>query len=176
MTGFASAFGMAGEAPRDGEASHETTSGAGGRYPSVKCGASSNSGGASSRSRSLPRPGACRRISLRPLCAPGLQPRTAPDGWSCSARWSRVRVRRRQPQVQNLETDRVATAQLAVDREIEERELPDIAGQLAPDANGPEVLGQEWALRRRYSSGSCTFRATRRERSCDQARTLNSLR
>jgi len=38
MTGLASAFGLAGEAPRDGAADHETTSAAGCRYPSVKCG------------------------------------------------------------------------------------------------------------------------------------------
>jgi hypothetical protein len=45
--------------------------------------------------------------------------------------------------VRHLETDQIAPAKLAVDCEIEESEIAEIAGELEPDANGPDVLGQE---------------------------------
>jgi hypothetical protein len=49
-------------------------------------------------------------------------------------------------EVRDLQADEVAPAEFAVDREIEEREIAEIAGKLEPDADGPDVFRQEWAL------------------------------
>jgi hypothetical protein len=46
-------------------------------------------------------------------------------------------------EVRDLETDQIAPAEFAVDRQIEESEIAAIAGKLEPDADGPDMLGQE---------------------------------
>jgi hypothetical protein len=40
--------------------------------------------------------------------------------------------------------DDITAAQLAVDRQVEEREIAGLVGQLQPGANGPDMFGLQW--------------------------------
>ena len=49
-------------------------------------------------------------------------------------------------QIGDLESDKVATPQLAIDRQIEHRQIPEVASQFEPGPNGPDLLGKQWAF------------------------------
>src|SRR5262245_38160746 len=71
--------------------------------------------------------------------------RTAPAVRSSSAEWSRDPWRSRWRNVIDADSDQIATAQLAVDRQVEQREvpLPTLDLQLGPDR--PDVAwSQRW--------------------------------
>jgi len=46
----------------------------------------------------------------------------------------------------DLQAHNVAAAELAVDRDIEERQIPSAAGDLKARPDRPDVLGLEWGL------------------------------
>jgi hypothetical protein len=46
----------------------------------------------------------------------------------------------------DLQSDEVATSQFAIDRQIEHRQVPEVASQFEPGANGPDLLWKQWTF------------------------------
>jgi hypothetical protein len=48
--------------------------------------------------------------------------------------------------ISNSQLGQVACSQLAIDRQIEEREIPDPRSKFQPDADAPDVSQAQWRL------------------------------
>ena len=49
-------------------------------------------------------------------------------------------------EIGNLQADKITAAQLAVDRKIEQSQIPKIVREFEPGANGPDLLREQWTF------------------------------
>ncbi|KIN76960.1 hypothetical protein Z950_1128 [Sulfitobacter mediterraneus KCTC 32188] len=49
-------------------------------------------------------------------------------------------------EISDFKTNEVTTSQLAIDRKIKERQVPEVAREFQPGADGPDLFSEQWAF------------------------------